>query len=124
MNIFGSPEEQTLEQLSQIIEDSKTGFDIDVIDGWYFRIIEFTKEEAPLDLIESISYEQDQLLPMKFKVNCSKRAVPQLIKAIDHFMPEMQYVTQLYFQVVQKIIEKEYKEYNPDPKNPKFGDSN
>ena len=29
-------------------------------------------------------------------------------------MPDMQYVTQLYFQVVQQIIEKGYKEYNPE----------
>ena len=54
---------------------------------------------------------------MKFKVNCSKRAVPHLNKAIDHYLPKMQYVTQLYFQVVQQIIEKEYEDYNPEQPN-------
>ena len=106
--------DRSLQELTTIIEESKTGFDIDILDKWYFKITEYAKEEAPHHLIESIGYEQDDVLPMKFKVNCSKRAVPHMNRAIEHFMPEMQYVTQLYFQVVQQIIQKEYEEYNPE----------
>lgn len=106
--------DKSLQELITVIEESKTGFDIDILDKWYFRIIEYAKEEAPHHLIESISYEQDDVLPMKFKINCSKRAVPHLNKAIEHYMPEMQYVTQLYFQVVQQIVQKEYEEYTPE----------
>ena len=106
--------DKSLQHLTSIIEESTTGFDTDVLDGWFFKIIEYTKDEAPHHLIDSISYEQDNLLPMKFKINCSKRAVPNLNQAINYFMPDMQYVTQLYFQVVQQIIEKGYNEYNPE----------
>ena len=109
--------DKSLQELITVIEESKTWFDIDILDKWYFRIIEYAKEEAPHHLIESISYEQDDVLPMKFKLNCSKRAVPHLNKAIDHYLPKMQYVTQLYFQVVQQIIEKEYEDYNPEQPN-------
>ena len=107
--------DKSLQELITVIEESKTGFDIDILDKWYFRIIESAKEEATNHLIQSISYEQDDVLPMKFKINCSKRAVPHLNKAIEHYMPEMQYVTQLYFQVVQQIVQKEYEEYTPEP---------
>lgn len=100
--------DKSLQYLTSIIEGSKNGFDIDVLDKWYFKIIEYTKEDAPHHLVESIGYEQDDVLPMKFKINCSKRAVPHLNKAIEHYLPEMQYVTQLYFQVVQQIIQEEY----------------
>ena len=109
--------DKSLQYLTSIIEGSKTGFDIEVLDKWYYKIIEYTKEEAPTHLVESIGYEQDDVLPMKFKLNCSKRAVPHLNKAIEHYLPEMQYVTQLYFQVVQQIIEKEYEDYNPEQPN-------
>ena len=100
--------DKSLQYLTSIIEESKTGFDIEVLDKWYYKITEYTKEEAPAHLVESIGYEQDDVLPMKFKLNCSKRAVPHLNKAIDHYLPKMQYVTQLYFQVVQQIIQEEY----------------
>ena len=106
--------DRSLQELTAIIEESKTGFDIDILDKWYFKITEYAKEEAPHHLIKSIGYEQDNILSMKFKINCSKRAVPYLNRAIERFMPEMQYVTQLYFQVVQQIIQKEYEEYNPE----------
>ena len=107
-------DDNTLGQLSAIIEDSKTGFDPEVLDHWYYKIIELTKEEVPLELVEKIGYVQDPTLPMKFRIDCSKRAVPQLIDAIEHFMPEMQYVTQLYFQKVEEIVEREYKDFKPE----------
>ena len=110
----GTLDDRTLEQLSAVIEDAKTGFDPDVLDHWYYKIIERTKEEVPLELVKKIGYVQDPTLLMKFRIDCSKRAVPQLLNAIEHFMPEMQYVTQLYFQKVEEIVEKEYKNFKPD----------
>ena len=110
----GTLDDRTLEQLSAVIEDAKTGFDPDVLDHWYYKIIERTKEEVPLELVKKIGYVQDPTLLMKFRIDCSKRAVPQLLNAIEHFMPEMQYVTQLYFQKVEEIVEKEYKDFKPD----------
>ena len=107
-------DDRTLEQLSAVIEDSKTGFDPDVLDHWYYKIIEYTKEEVSLELVKKIGYVQDPTLPMKFRIDCSKRAVPQLLNAIEHFMPDMQYGTQLYFQKVEEIVEKEYKNFKPD----------
>ena len=113
----GTLDDRTLEQLSAVIEDAKTGFDPDVLDHWYYKIIERTKEEVPLELVKKIGYVQDPTLLMKFRIDCSKRAVPQLLNAIEHFMPEMQYVTQLYFQKVEEIVEKEYKDFKPDKAN-------
>ena len=110
----GTLDDRTLEQLSAVIEDAKTGFDPDVLDHWYYKIIERTKEEVPLELVKKIGYVQDPTLLMKFRIDCSKRAVPQLLNAIEHFMPEMQYVTQLYFQKVEEIVEKEYKNFKAD----------
>ena len=56
--------DKSLQELITVIEESKTGFDIDILDKWYFRIIEYAKEEAPHHLIESISYEQDDVLSL------------------------------------------------------------
>ena len=39
--------DKSLQELITVIEESKTGFDIDILDKWYFRIIEYAKEEAP-----------------------------------------------------------------------------
>ena len=53
--------DKSLQYLTSIIEESKTGFDIEVLDKWYYKIIEYTKEEAPPHLVESIGYEQDDV---------------------------------------------------------------
>ena len=36
--------DKSLQYLTSIIEESKTGFDIEVLDKWYYKIIEYTKD--------------------------------------------------------------------------------
>ena len=59
---------------------------------------------APSWLQDKIKVNQDNLLPMKFNLNVSKRAVRYLMISIDNNLQHMPYTTQLYFLKVQEIM--------------------
>ena len=71
---------------------------------WYQRIISETKDMAPPWLQDKIKVKQDPLLPMKFNLDVSKRAVRYLMMSIDNNLQKMPYTTQLYFLKVQDIM--------------------
>ena len=70
----------------------------------YQKIINETKEMAPPWLQDKIKVNQDNLLPMKFNLDVSKRAVRYLMISIDNNLQNMPYTTQLYFLKVQEIM--------------------
>ena len=71
---------------------------------WYEKIIHETKEQAPPWLQDKIKVEQDQILPMKFNLDISKRAVRYFMIAVDDNLEKMPYSTKLYFLKVQEIM--------------------
>jgi len=74
------------------------------IDYWYKKIIEETIEIVPPWLVNKINVKQDPILPLKFNINISKRAVRYFMQVIDYNLQKMPYTTQLYFMKVQEIV--------------------
>ena len=71
---------------------------------WYHKIIKETIELAPPWLQDKIKVEQDKILPMKFNLDISKRAVRYFMIAVDGNLEKMPYPTTLYFLKVQEIM--------------------
>jgi len=74
------------------------------LEYWYKKITAETIEILPPWLADKINIKQDPILPLKFNVDISKRAVRYFIQVIDYNLPNMPYTTQLYFMKVQEIV--------------------
>lgn len=96
-----------LNKLLREIEDLKLGLDPNVLSGWYQRIAEDARSEAPRHLVDSIDVVQDPILPMKFEFKTSRRAVRYVIEAIDRNLDAMPLATRLYFQKLSELIQAE-----------------
>ena len=77
------------------------------IDYWYKKIIEETIEIVPPWLVDKINVKQDPILPLKFNINISKRAVSYFMQVVDYNLEKMPYTTRLYFLKVQEIMSAE-----------------
>ena len=95
-------------KLNNIINEMQNGLIPEVLEYWYLIVQNKARELSPEDLRDKIIVDQDPILPMKFKLNISKRTVPFVISAIDQTLPEMPYSTRLYFEKVQEIILQEF----------------
>jgi hypothetical protein len=71
---------------------------------WYDKIIQETIEMAPPWLQDKIKVNQDPILPMKFNLDISKRAVRYFMIVVDENLDSMPYSTKLYFLKVQEIL--------------------
>ena len=71
---------------------------------WYEKIIAESIEMAPPWLQDKIKVKQDPILPLKFNLDISKRAVRYFMIAVENNIDEMPYSTQLYFLKVQEIL--------------------
>ncbi len=96
-----------LQRLLQEIENVKLGLDPEILAGWYNKVADDAKAEAPRHLVDSIDVIQDPILPMKFEFKTSKRAVKYVLEAIDRNLPEMPTATRLYFQKLSELIQAE-----------------
>ncbi len=96
-----------LQRLLQEIENLKLGLEPEVLAGWYERVANDAKADAPRHLVDSIAVEQDPILPMKFEFKTSKRAVKYVLDAIDRNLEEMPTATRLYFQKLSELIQQE-----------------
>lgn len=74
---------------------------------WYDKIISESIEMAPPWLQDKIMVKQDPILPMKFDLDISKRAVRYFAIAIDNNLDSMPSSTRIYFLKVQKMISSE-----------------
>ena len=74
---------------------------------WYEKIIQETIEMAPPWLQDKIKVHQDPILPMKFNLDISKRAVRYFMIVVENNLDEMPYSTKLYFLKVQEIMSAE-----------------
>ena len=74
---------------------------------WYDKIIKETIEMAPPWLQDKIKVNQDPILPMKFNLDISKRAVRYFMIVVDNNLDDMPYSTKLYFLKVQELMSTE-----------------
>lgn len=95
--------------LNNMVKDLQDGLLPEVIAEWYDIIINKARDLAPPHLKDKINVEQDELLPMRFKLDLSKRAVPFVVTAIEESMQSMPYSTRLYFEKVKELIIKEFR---------------
>ena len=101
---FMSVTSQIIEKLNNDIVQIQKGLQPDQLSFWYKKIISETRDMAPPWLQDKIKVKQDAILPMKFNVDISKRAVRYLMICIDNNLQQMPYTTQLYFLKVQEIM--------------------
>jgi len=71
---------------------------------WYKKITDETLEILPPWLVDKINLVQDPILPLKFNIDISKRAVRYFMQVIDYNLQKMPYTTQLYFMKVQETV--------------------
>ena len=95
---------QIIKKLNNDMVQIQKGLQPDQLSFWYQKIISDTRDMAPPWLQDKIKVKQDAILPMKFNVDISKRAVRYLMICIDNNLQKMPYTTQLYFLKVQEIM--------------------
>ena len=95
---------QIIKKLNNDMVQIQKGLQPDQLSFWYQKIISETRDMAPPWLQDKIKVKQDAILPMKFNVDISKRAVRYLMICIDNNLQQMPYTTQLYFLKVQEIM--------------------
>ena len=93
-----------LQKLQNDVQQLQRGLQPDHLSFWYQKIITDTKEMAPSWLQDKINVKQDPILPMKFNLDISKRAVRYFMIAVENNLTQMPYSTQLYFLKVQEIL--------------------
>ena len=96
-----------MKKLDTDVSNLQKGLHPENLSFWYDKIIKESIESAPPWLQDKIKVEQDDLLPMKFNLNISKRAVRYFMMAVDENMDGMPYSTKLYFLKVQEILSNE-----------------
>jgi hypothetical protein len=99
--------DQMLTKLGSDVANLKEGLQPENLSFWYNKIIAETIDMAPSWLQDKIKVKQDPILPMKFNIDISKRAVRYLMIAIDNNVDAMPYSTKLYFLKVQEIMSTE-----------------
>jgi len=96
-----------MKQIDNDITNLKEGLHPESLAYWYAKIIKETIDMAPPWLQDKIKVKQDPLLPMKFNLDISKRAVQYFMIAVQQNLDHMPYSTKLYFLKVQEIMEDE-----------------
>ena len=99
---------QNLEKkLESDVKNMQDGMQPELLDHWYGKIIADAIEMAPPWLQDKIAVQQDPILPQKFNLKISKRAVRYFLMATDSNMAEMPYTTAMYFLRVQEELDSE-----------------
>lgn len=111
-----------LNRLSTMINDAKIGLDPEVLGRWFEAVISHARSISPDDIQRTMKLVQDPVLPMKFELKSSKRAVPFIVEAIERNLGMMPFATRLYFLKVEEILEGQYSKILKSSNNPKSGD--
>jgi hypothetical protein len=96
-----------LNKIENDVGCQKQGLHPENIDFWYKKIINETIEIAPPWLSDKISVKVDPILPLKFDINISKRAVRYFMQVVDYNLEKMPDSTRLYFLKVEEILSSE-----------------
>ena len=93
-----------LNKIDVDIQNLKGGLQPENLEYWYRKITDETLEILPPWLVDKINIVQDPILPLKFNIDISKRAVRYFMQVIDYNLQKMPYTTQLYFLKVQETV--------------------
>ena len=93
-----------MRKLDNDVSNLQKGLHPENLAYWYEKIIAESIEMAPPWLQDKIKVKQDPILPLKFNLDISKRAVRYFMIAVENNIDEMPYSTQLYFLKVQEIL--------------------
>lgn len=93
-----------MKKLDNDVSNLQKGLHPENLAYWYEKIIAESIEMAPPWLQDKIKIKQDPILPLKFNLDISKRAVRYFMIAVENNIDEMPYSTQLYFLKVQEIL--------------------
>ena len=96
-----------LNQINNDVVNLKDGLNPENISYWYEKIINETREMAPPWLTDKINVKQDPIIPLKFNIDISKRAVRYFMQIVDANLDSMPYSTKLYFLKVEEILSSE-----------------
>ena len=77
------------------------------LEYWYGKIVSEAIDMAPPWLQDKIAVRQDPILPMKFDLDISKRAVRYFVIAIENNIDDMPSTTKMYFLKVLQVISSE-----------------
>jgi len=93
-----------MRQFAKDVNSLQEGLHPESLALWYKVIIWEAKDMAPPWLVDKINVKQDPILPMKFNLDISKRAVRYFMMAVDNNLPHMPHSTKLYFLKVQETL--------------------
>ena len=93
-----------LKKLQNDVQQLQKGLQPNHLSFWYQKIIADSKGNTLYLGERECNVKQDPILPMKFNLDISKRAVRYFIIAVENNLPQMPYSTQLYFLKVQEIL--------------------
>jgi len=96
-----------IKKIDNDVSDLKNGLCPENLSYWYDKIIKETIDMAPPWLQDKIKVKQDPVLPMKFNLDISKRAVRYFMIVVDNNIDDMPYSTRLYFLKVLEIMGQE-----------------
>jgi len=96
-----------MKKIDTDVLDLKNGLCPEHLSYWYDKIIKETIDMAPPWLQDKIKVKQNPILPMKFNLDISKRAVRYFMIVVDNNLDDMPYSTKLYFLKVQEIMGQE-----------------
>ncbi|MCA9811784.1 MAG: hypothetical protein KC483_02860 [Nitrosarchaeum sp.] len=96
-----------MKKINSDISHLQHGLHPNSLSYWYDKIIKETIEMAPPWLQDKIKVHQDAILPMKFNLDISKRAVRYFMIAVDNNLDNMPSSTKLYFLRVQETLSTE-----------------
>lgn len=93
-----------MKKFASNVTDLQEGLHPENLAFWYDKIIREAKDMAPPWLVDKIKVKQDPILPMKFNLDISKRAVRYFMIAVDNNAEHMPHSTKLYFLKVQETL--------------------
>ena len=96
-----------MKKIDSDVSNLKQGLQPENLSFWYGKIIQETIEMVPPWLQDKVKVHQDPVLPMKFNLDISKRAVRYFMIIVDNNLDDMPYSTKLYFLKVQEIMSTE-----------------
>ena len=96
-----------LKKLDEDVSGMQAGLQPEGLARWYDRVIKEARGLAPPYLRDRIGVRQDPILPMRFNLDVSRRAVRYFMMAVDENLDGMPYTTRLYFLKVQEELARE-----------------
>ena len=85
-----------LNKIDVDIENLRGGLQPENLEYWYKKITDETIEILPPWLVDKINIRQDPILPLKFDIDISKRAVRYFMQVIDYNLQKMPYLSLIH----------------------------